>query len=106
MKSTFKLESIEIQGVKLNDMEFTQEYTATEAIQLIGYGKKFMQEVLEETPAMFESMEKAFNKFNEIDERINQKEKQAITEPKLPKELEMFLGMIGINPEDVRIVRG
>lgn len=97
MKSTFKLGSIEIQGVKLNDIEFTQEYTATEAIQLIGYGKKFMQEVIEEAPVMFESMEKAFNKFNE---RVK------VKESKLPRELEMFLDMIGINPEDVKIVRG
>ena len=34
MKTIFKLGSIEVQGVKINDIEVTQEYTAKEAIDL------------------------------------------------------------------------
>ena len=34
MKTIFKLGSIEVQGVKINDIEVTQEYTAKEAIHV------------------------------------------------------------------------
>lgn len=74
MKSTFKLESIEIQGVKLNNIEFTQEYTAQDAINLTFAGKSFIRGLIKELPEILEDLEIAFNKFNEIDERAEIKE--------------------------------
>lgn len=51
MKTTFKLGSIEIQGVKINDIEVTQEYTAKEAIDLVFAGKSFIKLLTKDFPA-------------------------------------------------------
>lgn len=83
MKTTFKLGSIEVQGVKINDIEFTQEYTAQDAINLAFAGKSFVQGLIKDLPNMLEDLEIAFNKFNEIDERVEEKD--------MTKELEDFI---------------
>ena len=61
MKTTFKLGSIEIQGVKINDIEVTQEYTAQEAINLTFAGKSFVKSLIKDLPEMLEDLEVAFN---------------------------------------------
>lgn len=70
MKSTFKLGSIEISGVKLNNIEFTQEYTATEAISLISFGKSFMKDIIKELPEIMEDLANVQAKIEELDERF------------------------------------
>lgn len=92
MKTTFKLGSIEIQGVKINDIEVTQEYTAKEAIDLTFAGKSFVKSLIKDLPEMLEDLEVAFNKCNEIDE---------IVEPKdMTKELEDFIKEINENEDN------
>ena len=73
MKTIFKLGSIEVQGVKINDIEVTQEYTAKEAIDLVFAGKSFVKSLIKDLPEMLEDLEVVSNKFNgidEIDERV------------------------------------
>lgn len=92
MKTTFKLGSIEIQGVKINDIEVTQEYTAKEAIDLVFAGKSFVKSLIKDLPEMLEDLEVAFNKFNEIDERVESKD--------MTKELEDFIKEINENEDN------
>ena len=89
MKTIFKLGSIEVQGVKINDIEVTQEYTAKEAIDLVFAGKSFVKSLIKDLPEMLEDLEVAFNKFNEIDERVESKD--------MTKELEDFIKEINKN---------
>lgn len=89
MKTTFKLGSIEIQGVKINDIEVTQEYTAQEAINLTFAGKSFVKSLIKDLPEMLEDLEVAFNKCNEIDESKD-----------MTKELEDFIKEINENEDN------
>lgn len=86
MKTTLKLGSIEIQGVKINDIEVTQEYTAQEAINLTFAGKSFVKSLIKDLPEMLEDLEVAFNKCNETDESKD-----------MTKELEDFIKEINEN---------
>lgn len=92
MKTTFKLGSIEIQGVRINDIEVTQEYTAQDAINLAFAGKSFVKGLIKELPEILEDLEVAFNKFNEIDERVESKD--------MTKELEDFIKEINENEDN------
>lgn len=92
MKTTFKLGSIEIQGVKINDIEVTQEYTAQEAINLTFAGKSFVKSLIKDLPEMLEDLEVAFNKCNEIDEIDESKD--------MTKELEDFIKEINENEDN------
>ncbi len=89
MKTIFKLGSIEVQGVKINDIEVTQEYTAKEAIDLVFAGKSFVKSLIKDLPEMLEDLEVAFNKFNEIDESKD-----------MTKELEDFIKEINENEDN------
>ena len=89
MKTTFKLGSIEIQGVKINDIEVTQEYTTQEAINLTFAGKSFVKSLIKDLPEMLEDLEVAFNKCNEIDESKD-----------MTKELEDFIKEINENEDN------
>lgn len=107
MKSTIKIGKIEYAGVKLEGVELSQEYTVNEAIGLAHHGKKFVQQLIKELPEMFEDMETAFNKFNEIDKRVEEKEHKAETqETEIPEDLKEFLMHMGLNPNNAKIVRG
>lgn len=92
MKTTFKLGSIEVQGVKINDIEVTQEYTAQDAINLAFAGKSFVRGLIKELPEILENLEVAFNKFNEIDERVESKD--------MTRELEDFIKEINENEDN------
>lgn len=92
MKTTFKLGSIEIQGVKINDIEVTQEYTAQEAINLTFAGKSFVKSLIKDLPEMLEDLEVAFNKCNEIDETVESRD--------MTKELEDFIKEINENEDN------
>lgn len=70
MKTTIKLGNIEFNGIKLENIEFTQEYNHIEAIQLMTAGKKFVQDLTKELPEMLDDLYLAFNKFNEIDAEV------------------------------------
>ena len=92
MKTIFKLESIEVQGVKINDIEVTQEYTAKEAIDLVFAGKSFVKSLIKDLPEMLEDLEVVSNKFNGIDERVESKD--------MTKELEDFIKEINKNEDN------
>lgn len=95
MKTIFKLGSIEVQGVKINDIEVTQEYTAKEAIDLVFAGKAFVKSLIKDLPEMLEDLEVVSNKFNgidEIDERIESRD--------MTKELEDFIKEINENEDN------
>jgi hypothetical protein len=95
MKTIFKLGSIEVQGVKINDIEVTQEYTAKEAIDLVFAGKSFVKSLIKELPEMLEDLEVVSNKFNgtdEIDERIESRD--------MTNELENFIKEINKNEDN------
>lgn len=92
MKTIFKLGSIEVQGVKINDIEVTQEYTAKEAIDLVFAGKAFVKSLIKDLPEMLEDLEVVSNKFNGIDERVESKD--------MTKELEDFIKEINKNEDN------
>lgn len=77
MKTLFKMEGLEINGVKLGNMVVEQEYTAKEAVELIAYGKQFMNEIVEELPEFLSALQVGYDKFNSIDERVCKNEKLA-----------------------------
>ena len=83
MKTTIKLGNIEFNGIKLENIEFTQEYNHIEAIQLMTAGKKFAQDLIKELPEMLDDLYLAFNRFNEIDAEV------AMTETMSEKEQEI-----------------
>lgn len=95
MKTIFKLGSIEVQGVKINDIEVTQEYTAKEAIDLVFAGKAFVKSLIKDLPEMLEDLEVVSNKFNGIDERDERVESKDMT-----KELEDFIKEINKNEDN------
>lgn len=80
MKTTIKLGSIEVKGIKINDIELSQEYTAQDAINLTFAGKSFVKGLIKELPEMFEDLEIAFNKFNEIDKRVEEQQRKEYIE--------------------------
>ena len=92
MKTIFKLGSIEVQGVKINDIEVTQEYTAKEAIDLVFAGKSFVKSLIKDLPEMLEDLEVVSNKFNGIDETDESKD--------MTKELEDFIKEINENEDN------
>lgn len=92
MKTIFKLGSIEVQGVKINDIEVIQEYTAKEAIDLVFAGKSFVKSLIKDLPEMLEDLEVVSNKFNGIDERVESKD--------MTKELEDFIKEINKNEDN------
>lgn len=92
MKTIFKLGSIEVQGVKINDIEVTQEYTAKEAIDLVFAGKSFVKSLIKDLPEMLEDLEVVSNKFNGIDERIESRD--------MTNELENFIKEINKNEDN------
>lgn len=92
MKTIFKLGSIEVQGVKINDIEVTQEYTAKEAIDLVFAGKSFVKSLIKDLPEMLEDLEVVSNKFNGIDERVESRD--------MTKELEDFIKEINKNEDN------
>lgn len=92
MKTIFKLGSIEVQGVKINDIEVTQEYTAKEAIDLVFAGKSFVKSLIKDLPEMLEDLEVVSNKFNGIDEIDESKD--------MTKELEDFIKEMNENEDN------
>lgn len=92
MKTIFKLGSIEVQGVKINDIEVTQEYTAKEAIDLVFAGKSFVKSLIKDLPEMLEDLEVVSNKFNGIDERVESRD--------MTNELENFIKEINKNEDN------
>lgn len=92
MKTIFKLGSIEVQGVKINDIEVTQEYTAKEAIDLVFAGKSFVKSLIKDLPEMLEDLEVVSNKFNGMDEIDESKD--------MTKELEDFIKEINGNEDN------
>lgn len=92
MKTIFKLGSIEVQGVKINDIEVTQEYTAKEAIDLVFAGKSFVKSLIKDLPEMLEDLEVVSNKFNGMDEIDESKD--------MTKELEDFIKEINENEDN------
>lgn len=92
MKTIFKLGSIEVQGVKINDIEVTQEYTAKEAIDLVFAGKSFVKSLIKDLPEMLEDLEVVSNKFNGIDERVESRD--------MTNELEDFIKEINKNEDN------
>ena len=92
MKTIFKLGSREVQGVKINDIEVTQEYTAKEAIDLVFAGKSFVKSLIKDLPEMLEDLEVVSNKFNGIDERIESRD--------MTNELENFIKEINKNEDN------
>ena len=83
MKTTIKLGNIEFNGIKLENIEFTQEYNHIEAIQLMTAGKKFVQDLTKELPEMLDDLYLAFNKFNEIDAEVAMTEKMSEREQEI-----------------------
>lgn len=57
MKLSMKIGNINIAGTKLNDIEFTSEYTVKEFTDLLYLGKKFTEEMLDESPELAVSIE-------------------------------------------------
>ena len=92
MKTIFKLGSIEVQGVKINDIEVTQEYTAKVAFDLVFAGKSFVKSLIKDLPEMLEDLEVVSNKFNGIDERIESRD--------MTNELENFIKEINKNEDN------
>ena len=95
MKTIFKLGSIEVQGVKINDIEVTQEYTAKESIDLEFAGKSFVKSLIKDLPEMLEDLEVVSNKLNgidEIDERVESRD--------MTKDLEDFIKEINKNEDN------
>ena len=95
MKSTIKIEKIEYAGFKLEGVELSQEYTAQDAINLTFAGKSFVRGLIKELPEILEDLEVAFNKFNEIDKRVEDKESRE-AEKEMPAETKEFFNHIGI----------
>ena len=70
MKSTVKIGSLEFNGVKLNNVEFTQEYSANEAVKMVG----LVGDIIKKLPETLEDLKVAFDKFNEIDMQVKNAE--------------------------------
>lgn len=83
MKTTIKLGNIEFNGLKLENIELTQEYNHIEAIQLMNAGKKFVQDLTKELPEMLDDLYLAFNKFNEINAEVAMTEEMSEREQEI-----------------------
>lgn len=69
MKTKFSIGNIEFNGVKLENISIEQEYTAKEAVDLVYAGKNFVRDLIKDLPEMILDLEKAYNTFEEVDER-------------------------------------
>ena len=109
MKSTFKIGNIDIQGVKLEDIEFTQEYTISEAMSLMDYGKKFVKELLKELPEMIEDIadiEETVDNGPMFKSMHSHSDMSGIRETDMPEHIKHFVkDVLGIDPEHVKVVR-
>lgn len=65
MKTNLILKNIEIAGVKIGEVNITQEYTATEAINGLFAVKKVMTELVKELPDLIDNLKLGIEKTEE-----------------------------------------
>lgn len=85
MKTTLKIGNITIGDVKVSDVSIEQEYTTKDVVELAYNGKNFVKELIKELPEIMDDLYVAFNKFNEIDKKVEEEDIWKITSVKVSK---------------------
>lgn len=73
MKTTLNLKGIQLGDLRIGDIVLEQEYSASEATNLMFGAKRFVKELIKDLPEMLLDLEGAFETFQEIDERQESK---------------------------------
>lgn len=82
MKTLLKLGNITVGEISVSDITIEQEYTAKDAVELAYNGKAFFKELIKELPEMLEDLQVAFNKFSEIDAKVEAEDIWKVTSVK------------------------
>ena len=67
MKTNLVLKNIEVAGVKIGEVSVTQEYSASEAINLMMGGKEFIKSFIKDIPEMATDLKKAYDTVQAIE---------------------------------------
>lgn len=88
MKNTVKLQGIQLGALKIGDIVLESEYSANEAIKMFFAGKDFVKELIKDLPEMLLDLEGAFDTFEEIEDRQEEKARElfALLNSKVNKE--------------------
>ena len=75
MKTNLKIKGIEIKGIKIGEIAIEQEYSVTEAINMISCGKALVKEFIKEVPEIINDLDKIDVAVEELYERQDAREK-------------------------------
>ncbi|MGL4878020.1 hypothetical protein [Paraclostridium dentum] len=102
MKSTFKIGNLSFGDIQVNDIEFTQEYTAQEAVNLLFNGKEFVKELLKDMPVMLDDCDVIAEKAMELDKKYSTSMHNTGSE--MMDSVMSKLKEMGIDPEYIKII--
>lgn len=85
MKTLLKIGKITVGEVSVSDITIEQEYTAKDVVELAYNGKAFVKELIKELPEIMDDLYVAFNKFNEIDDKVELDDIWKVTSVKVSK---------------------
>ena len=74
MKTNLKIKGIEIKGIKIGEIAIEQEYSVTEAINMISCGKALVKEFIKEVPEIINDLDKIDVAVEELYERQDARE--------------------------------
>lgn len=76
MKNTVKLQGIQLGALKIGDIVLESEYTVDDSIKMFFAGKKFVKELIKDLPEILLDLEGAFDTFEEIEDRQEEKARE------------------------------
>lgn len=80
MKTTLNVKGIQLGELKIEGISIEQEYSVSDAINMMNAGKQFVKDLIKDIPEMLLDLEGAFETFQEIDERQSDKARELFAE--------------------------
>lgn len=80
MKTTLNVKGIQLGELKIEGISIEQEYTLSDAVNMMNAGKQFVKDLIKDIPEMLLDLEGAFETFQEIDERQSDKARELFAE--------------------------
>lgn len=80
MKTTLNVKGIQLGELKIEGISIEQEYSVSDAINMMNAGKQFVKDLIKDIPEMLLDLEGAFETFQEIDERQSDNARELFAE--------------------------
>lgn len=81
MKARLNVKGIQVGELKIGDIVLEQEYTVSEAVNMMNAGKQFVKELIRDLPEMLLDLEGAYETIQEIDERQSESKETLCESP-------------------------